>query len=293
MVRAFRGPGSGTSFAIPGAAQAIDIGHDHELALAAAGVLALSGCHRDFGHPDYGPPSPPTGLRTQTGDNFIEIFWNANPEPDVAGYNVYVGASFQGKYQWIGSTPGTSFVDRGAVNGTTYYYAVTAYDQAGNESDLSKDVAYDIPRPEGYGVSLTDYRTVPQSAGYEFSTYSIVPWNDQGCDIWYEYYNGVSYMDVNTDTDIQDVGPTASILDISQAPSSGWSPTHDVQLTVGHTYVVWTFDDHYAKVRVSAMSAGHVVFDWAYQLQKSSPLLKRAVVGGVHSRPAIEPHRGN
>jgi len=263
------------------------------LTLVAAAVLLLSGCHRELNHPEYGPPSAPTGLRTQTGDNFIQIFWNPNPESDIAGYNVYVGTSYQGKYQWIGSTTGTSYTDRGALNGTTYYYAVTAYDFAGNESDLSRDVAYDIPRPEGYGVALTDYRTSPLTAGYTFSSYSIVAYTDKSADMWYEYYNGVNYMDVNTDSDIQDMGPTQSILDISQAPSSGWSPTHDVQLTAGHTYVVWTWDDHYAKFRVSAISSSRVVFDWAYQLQKSNPLLKRAVVGGVNSRPAATPHRSN
>ena len=264
------------------------------LAIAAISVIALSGCHHFGDHPEYGPPSPPTGLSTQTGDNQIEIFWNPNPESDIAGYKVYVGASYQGKYQWLGTTSGTSFIDRGAVNGSTYYYAVTAFNTAGDESDLSRDVAYDIPRPEGYGVTLSDYRTVPLTAGYAFSSYAIVAYSDKTCDMWYEYYNGVSYMDVNTtDTDIQDMGPTSSILDINQAPASGWSPTHDVQLAVGHTYVVWTFDDHYAKFRVSAMSPGRVVFDWAYQLQKSNPLLKRAVVGGVNSRSVATPHRSN
>jgi hypothetical protein len=265
------------------------------LALAAVSLLAVSGCHRR-GPDDFSSeraPSPPTGLRTQTGDNFIEILWNPNPESFIAGYNVYAGSSFQGKYQWIGSTRSTSYIDRGAVNGNTYYYAVTAYDRDGNESDLSRDVAYDIPRPEGYGVALSDYRTVPLTAGYDFSAYAILAYNDKNSDMWYEYYNGVSYMDVNTDSDIQDVGPTQSILDINQAPGSGWSPTHDVQLTAGHTYVVWTWDDHYAKFRVSALSPGRAEFDWAYQLQKSNPLLKRAVVGGVNSRPAVTPHRIN
>ena len=263
------------------------------LTLAAVGLLAFSGCHRNFDHPEFGPPSPPTGIRTQTGDNFIQIFWNPSPESNVTGYNVYVGASYQGKYQWIGSTRSTTYIDRGAANGTTYYYAVTAYDADGNESDLSRDVAYDIPRPEGYGIALTDYRTVPQTAAYDFSSYSVLAYSDKNADIWFEYYNGVNYMNVNTDSDIQDMGPTQSILDINEAPSTGWSPTYDVQLTVGHSYVVWTWDDHYAKFRVSAMSPGRVVFDWAYQLQKSNPLLKHAVVGGVNSRPAVTPHRIN
>ena len=96
-------------------------------------------------------------------------------------------------------------------------------------------------------------------------------------------------MDVDTDSDIQDMGPTGGILDITTAPASGWSTTHDVQLTVGHTYVVWTWDDHYAKFRVTSLSSGRVVFDWAYQLQKANPLLKRADAGGVRSRPGVIP----
>lgn len=256
-------------------------------------ILTLAGCTRHDFHPSYGPPSPPTGLRTQTGDNSIELFWDPNPEPNVAGYNVYVSSSYNGRYQEIGSTHLTQFLDNGALNGNTYYYAVTAYDFDGNESALSKDVAYDIPRPEGYGVVLNDYRTVPMTAGYEFSTYTVVPYNDKNCDMWFENYNGVFYMDVNTDADIQDMGPTQSILDINQAPTAGWSTTHDVQLSAGHTYVVWTWDDHYAKFRVSNVAPDRVVFDWAYQLQKSNPLLKRAVVGSANSRPAAMPHRGN
>ncbi len=84
------------------------------------------------------------------------------------------------------------------------------------------------------------------------------------------------YMDVRTDTDIQDMGATESILDIGAAPSDGWSPTHDVQLRVGHTYVVWTWDDHFAKFRVHSLSQSRVVFDWAYQTKPSTKLLKRS-----------------
>jgi hypothetical protein len=49
--------------------------------------------------------------------------------------------------------------------------------------------------------------------------------------------------------------------------------------------VVWTWDDHYAKFRVSSVSSGRVVFDWAYQLVPSNRLLKKT--------PAGERHRSN
>ncbi len=241
--------------------------------------LLFVGCDKSAG-PDYTPPSPPTGLVTQTGDNFIELFWDENFESDLAGYNIFVSSSYDGRYELIGSTRGAYFLDDGARNGFTYYYGVTAFDFEGNESDLSRDVAYDVPRPEGYNVVLNDYRQQPWSAGYDFSDYSVVPYSNTLADMYFENFSGDLYMNVRDDTDIQDMGPTNSLLEITIAPDSSWSATHDVRLYAGHTYVVWTWDDHYAKFRVTNISPGRVVFDWAYQLQQSNPMLKRATSGG-------------
>ena len=246
-------------------------------------VLMVAGCKNYMIPPSPEPPSAPTGLYTATGDNFIEIYWNDNPEHDVAGYNVFVSDSYDGRYDLIGSTRVPHYVDNGAVNGNVYYYAVTAYDEDGNESPLSKDVAYDIPRPEGYGVILTDVNSRPSTSGYDFSQNAVVPYDDEYADMYFEAYGDTLYMDVRTDTDILDMGPTNSVLDINTAPSGGWSPTHDVILKPGHTYVVWTWDDHYAKFRVSSLSSSRVAFDWAYQVRSSTPLLKH----GSSPRPAV------
>jgi hypothetical protein len=240
-------------------------------------LLFGSGCHRLLHEPDFTPPSAPTGLRTATGDNFIELFWNANREPDVEGYNVYVSSSYSGRYELIGSSETPYFNDRHAKNGNVYYYAVAAYDFDGNESKLSTDVAYDIPRPEGYDVTLSNSLVNTSTCAYDFSKYSVVAANDQYADIVYDGTTGDFRMSVRQDSDIQDMGPTRSILDIGEAPSSGWAPTHNVSLASGHTYVVWTWDDHYAKFRVSALSQNRVVFDWAYQTALSNRLLKRTV----------------
>ena len=247
--------------------------------LIIAASIGLSGCFVDINHPDNTPPSPPSGLSTATGDNFIELFWKKSPERDVAGYNVFVSSSYDGRYELIGSSDSPYFLDKDAVNGNMYYYAVTAYDYEGNESELSRDVAYDIPRPEGYDVQLTDYHLYPATAGYDFSGYAVMRYDDDNADMYMENYNGVIYMNVRTDTDIQDMGATGSILDIGAAPSDGWSPTNDVQLQAGHTYVVWTWDDHFAKFRVHSLSPGRLVFDWAYQTKPSTNLLKHGGTG--------------
>ena len=244
-------------------------------------VLFASGC-KQLGNEfvDTTPPNRPAGLWTETGDNLIELFWSENRESDIAGYNVFVSSSYDGRYELIGSVRSAHFNDNDVRNGSTYYYAVTAYDYDGNESELSRDVAYDVPRPEGYNVVLDDYRRVAATSGYDFSRFGVVSYNDLYADMYYENWHDTLYMNVRSDSDIQDMGRTSSILDIREAPSSGWSSTHDVRLIAGHTYVVWTWDDHYAKFRVTNISGSRVTFDWAYQLQESNPLMKRVTQRG-------------
>jgi len=75
----------------------------------------------------------------------VELSWQANTEPDLAGYKIYYGSTGSGIYSII--------IDVGNVNsyeisglsiGTTYYFAITAYDENGNESDYSEEVSYHV-----------------------------------------------------------------------------------------------------------------------------------------------------
>ena len=237
--------------------------------------LFLIGCTNDnFYENDYDPPAAPRGVEVLNGDNLVEIYWKPNKESDLAGYNIYYSYSYSGKYFYIGSTKNTYFIDDGANNGTKYYYAVTAYDYNHNESDLSVDVVYATPRPEGFNQALFDYRRFPNTSGYSFSKYKVYPYNDLNTDFYFENYNDTLYFVVYDDSDIQDMGPTKDIYDISFAPLHGWSNTKDVFVKAGHTYIVWTWDNHFAKVRVKALTADRVVFDWAHQTVKGEQQLK-------------------
>src|SRR6267154_6343999 len=82
-------------------------------------IIMFVGCQERFIEPDLIPPSSPRGLATATGDNQVEISWLPNPEPDVAGYDVYMSSSYNGKYTYIGSAKETFFIDRGTSNGYT------------------------------------------------------------------------------------------------------------------------------------------------------------------------------
>ena len=229
------------------------------------------------------PPNPPTGLQILNGNNSVEISWNRNLQNDIAGYNVYYSYTYTGKYTLIGSTQNDYYIDNGAQNGTTYYYAVTAYDIYGNESNLSYDDVMATPRPDGFNATVFDYRNFPNSGGFSFTTYTDVLYNSPSSDFYFENYNGSFYIDVMTDSDIQDMGPTSDIYDISYAPTSGWSPTKDAAAIVGHTYVIWTWDNHYAKIRVNSISNQRMSFDWAFQTVAGNVQLKRANVPNIRN----------
>ncbi|MCX8104246.1 MAG: hypothetical protein N3D80_00050 [Ignavibacterium album] len=242
----------------------------------------LTACNvNDSYYEDYTPPAPPSGIQVLNGDGRVDISWNHNRENDVAGYNVYYSYSYNGRYTLIGSTANNYFIDFGANNGELYYYAVTAYDYNGNESDLSYDVVYAVPRPEGFNQAIFDYRRFPNNAGYSFANYSVVRYDDQNSDVFFENYQGTYYLVVWDDTDIQDMGPTNDIYDIPFAPTAGWSPSKDVIARTGHTYVIWTWNNHFAKIRIKSITPDRIVFDWAYQLVEGEPMLKPSFKGGI------------
>jgi hypothetical protein len=247
--------------------------------LALLSLLILGACSdRHDGNPveyDMYAPLPPVGITTISLDNSVRLHWIENQEHDLAGYNIFVSNAYDGHYTLIGNSRTNTFLDLGADNGITSYYAVTAYDFSGNESDLSHDVVYDTPRPEGLDVRLFDRFVRPADAGYDFSEYRIRNFDANRTDFFIEFLNDIPYIAVWDNADVQDMGYTVDLDEISVAPEAGWSPTGDAHLITGHTYVVWTFDNHFAKVRITEISQNSVRFDWAYQTAQGNPELLR------------------
>lgn len=253
--------------------------------LAAVGVL--SGCRNDPTSPrDLNPPAAPRGLYSVTGDHTVELNWLDNTERDVAGYRIYMAPCATGPgcpYERIGSTDGTTFTVSGLTNGVTGYYAVAAFDYAGNESDLTYETIFDTPRPAGFDAQLTSYVTTPSVGGWDFSAARVRAWNDPATDIYYGHSGTTLLMfgrdDATSQTDIQDAGYATTLDAVDFAPNGGWSPTGTAELIEGHCYVVWTRDNHFAKFRVTrliAQSSGPPVveFDWAYQVDTGNPELR-------------------
>jgi fibronectin type 3 domain-containing protein len=82
-------------------------------------------------------PATPTGLSaTAVAGPAVDLAWNASA--GATSYNVYRG-TVPGVETLLTSTSGPSYVDAGAVSGTTYYYKVTAVN-AGGASARSNEV---------------------------------------------------------------------------------------------------------------------------------------------------------
>lgn len=251
------------------------------LALA-LGAFVLAGCDDSTSPRDTTPPAAPRGLYSTTGDQQVTLRWLANTESDVIGYRIYSSTCATGSscpYDRVGTSTGTTFVVTGLTNGATRYYAVSAVDRDGNESDLTPEDVYDTSRPAGSGAALGNFVSSTSGAGWDFSAAISRSSTDAQTDVYYGDNGSVRQMftrDLNTD--IQDMGYASSLDAIDFAPANGWSPTGTVELIPGHCYVVWTRDDHYAKFRVTSLTSNLVVFDWAYQTAAGN--------GELRARPA-------
>ena len=86
---------------------------------------------------DEFPPAAPAGLRASAAPASIELSWEPNAEPDLAGYRVYrsVGGGEFEKIADVSQVP--AYSDQKVESGKTYRYAVAAVDRAGNEGARS------------------------------------------------------------------------------------------------------------------------------------------------------------
>lgn len=77
-----------------------------------------------------------------TGGELV-VSWNANSETDLAGYKVYWGVQ-SGNYTNVlnvGNVTERIITEYNFLDSTEYFFAITAYDTAGNESGYSPEAS--------------------------------------------------------------------------------------------------------------------------------------------------------
>ncbi len=91
---------------------------------------------------DRTPPGRPGGITVVPGVGRVFLTWSENKEKDIAGYYIYRSVKRGSGYKRLTDKPlkRTTFSDETVKSGTTYYYAISAVDKAGNEGRRSKSV---------------------------------------------------------------------------------------------------------------------------------------------------------
>ncbi|MEW5924598.1 MAG: hypothetical protein AB1746_11480 [Candidatus Zixiibacteriota bacterium] len=223
------------------------------------------------------PPAVPQGVYSITGNEAVYIYWLPVQDDDLAYYRVWWSPD-DDLYELMGTTTNEYYFDYEVNNGETYYYAVSAVDDAGHESALSYETVFDTPRPEG-ATLLTDFYQVSSTSGFDFSAQARVPYNSIAADIYLEFDPGLQTFFINVgdvNTDIQDMGYTYDFDEIGYSPGDGWSAVGWSEIILYHTYIIWTNDNHFAKIRVININGtSSVEFQWAYQTAYANPELAR------------------
>ncbi|MDT8979496.1 fibronectin type III domain-containing protein [Paenibacillus sp. chi10] len=119
------------------------------------------------------PPSPTTISWSQAGDSTVTLDWIAS---GAKTYNVRRSPSPGGPHKVIANIAGTTYTDKAVTNGKTYYYVVTAVNEAGesaNSPEISKkpeatqftgglldgvvmDIGKSVNKPERKSKKVTD-----------------------------------------------------------------------------------------------------------------------------------------
>lgn len=87
-------------------------------------------------------PEIPENLKAEASGSSINVSWDNSTSNDVKGFNLYRAATIDGTYTKIGSgIQNINYYDRAIEFDTEYFYKVSAYDNAANESALSAPVS--------------------------------------------------------------------------------------------------------------------------------------------------------
>jgi hypothetical protein len=88
-------------------------------------------------------------VNNPTEPNIAILTWDAVSHPSLRGYRVYYSPKSFEYFQHLGKVVdvgnATAHTIKGLASGRRYYFAVTAYDVDGEESDSSNVVFKDIP----------------------------------------------------------------------------------------------------------------------------------------------------
>jgi hypothetical protein len=150
---------------------------------------------------DTTPPTGPGGLAATAGNGSVALDWANNTEPDLAGYAVHRSTTNGSGYAVIASgLAASAYTDNAAVNGTTYYYVVTATDTSANQSAFSVQVSATPQAPANnppqFASSLLIKPNATQASAYSGSIAGSASDPDAGDVLTFSKVGGPAWLSV-------------------------------------------------------------------------------------------------
>lgn len=152
---------------------------------------------------------------TAISPDSVTLEWNPNPETDILSYQLNYGTAPGSHPSIVDAGTNTTASVTGLVEGTTYYFVVSAINQAGLQSVASAEVSYQVPVTQVSSVTV-----IPQT--------------------------GWSLRYVNS----QALNTYAAIRAFDGKPNTSWAtdylnpatlPPHELQIDLGTAYPVGGF----------------------------------------------------
>jgi fibronectin type 3 domain-containing protein len=108
------------------------------------------------------PPPPPTGLQATAGNAQVALTWNAST--GATSYHVKRSTTSGGPFNsTLASPAGTSYTDAAVVNGTAYYYVVSAVNATGESGNSAQASATPTAPTVNVTITIDPTKTKPIS----------------------------------------------------------------------------------------------------------------------------------
>ncbi|WP_160495766.1 discoidin domain-containing protein [Paenibacillus dendrobii] len=177
-------------------------------------------------------PASPGNLRAKaTGDNGIELNWNAVGKAD--GYNIYRSNTADGEYVKLNSevpSSHTTYTDTGLPASTEYFYFVKAINSAG-ESVPSDVASAKTDKPHVTGISISPEKMTLAEGELAQLTAVVTPEEAEDKSIyWKSSDKGVAEV-----SDSGEITPKSPGTTVITATTFDGSFTASVQITVSDT----------------------------------------------------------
>jgi len=202
------------------------------------------------------PPAPPTGLVAMSQDSQVGLIWNSSS--GATSYNVKRATVSGGSYTTIANVTSVGYTDTGLVNGTTYYYVVSAVNAAGESGNsVQASATPQVPAPSApTGLAATSgnqQATLSWTASSGATSYNVKRSTTSGGG-----YSTVANVSSTGCTDTGLANGTTYYYVVSAVNAGGESAnSSEVSVTPTDLFGYWNFDEGSGTTAADSGSGGN------------------------------------